>query len=637
MTETQRRQYIADEINAKIATNTTVEQLAFLAEAFTQLEKTGLTLVYGTEELAIKLNNAIIAAAQAPTATGRDIRLAEKYSKNLLNTPPVDGDYAAGFPSQLFYGSPTAHTFSGATDVDGTVTHYLVTDISDPNLTVTTAEVAAGSAHTFTVANIAGDITGVTFTVKAKDAEGAYSAGVTITVDLMKKMIPVYGLIHNVTDDTYKRFGTGTTEDTVWLSPTAARLNDVHTNNDPVTLFFDRPTTVQGNMKRVIQNDDGSVAGLYSGAAITATQQATVQIPKCHYINVDIVANSKTYRVVAFSLQAFTLFPADLGLSSITSIVGHKVTGFNSYGAISGVTSVTSVVHPAFIQDGKTETSPEAELLPYRYPGAFFGVNVSGKLRSIAHTAGTTTPVTVTGSLSLDTATAYARAVGAGWDNSEFMLRDLIVNLAWVERGSWKLEEKTSTTVGNANPAGGEGQTKWDGNTNTFYSGQSAYDRVNGLTIPLGDKTGVIKATVGTEQRVVANSYRGIENYYGAVWQWCEGVFFSGNIRLFKPKKTGTVTRDTTYFNIDTGIVKWFTTASWLGYIGKMVPGTTILANDVSGTATTKLTDQVYGGSGNSLFVGGDLSYPAYSGLSCWFGSYSSLAAAWALVSRPSF
>jgi hypothetical protein len=103
MTETQRRQYIADEINAKIATNTTVEQLAFLAEAFTQLEKTGLTLVYGTEELAIKLNNAIIAAAQAPTATGRDIRLAEKYSKNLLNTPPVDGDYAAAMMALLSF------------------------------------------------------------------------------------------------------------------------------------------------------------------------------------------------------------------------------------------------------------------------------------------------------------------------------------------------------------------------------------------------------------------------------------------------------------------------------------------------------------------------------------------------------
>ena len=634
MTETQRRQYIADEINAKIATNTTVEQLAFLAEAFTQLEKTGLTLVYGTEELAIKLNNAIIAAAQAPTATGRDIRLAEKYSKNLLNTPPVDGDYAAGFPSQLFYGSPTAHTFSGATDVDGTVTHYLVTDISNPNLTVTTAEVAAGSAHTFTVADIAGDITGVTFTVKAKDAEGAYSAGVTITVDLMKK-VPVYGLIWNQTDDTYKRFGTGTTEDTVWLSPMAARLNDVHTNGDPVTLFFDQPTTVQGNMKRVIQNDDGSVAGLYSGAAITATQQVTVQIPKCHYINVDIVANSKTYRVVAFSLQAFTLFLADLGLSSVTSITGLKVTGFNSYGAISGVTSVASVVHPAFIQDGKTETSPEAELLPYRYHGAFFGVNVSGKLRSIAHTAGTTTPVTATGSLSLDTATAYARAVGAGWDNSEFMLRDLIVNLAWVERGSWKLEEKTSTTVGNANPAGGEGQTKWDGNTNTGYGGQTGYDRVNGLTIPLGNKTGVIKATVGTEQRVVANSYRGIENYYGGVWQCCEGVFFSGNIRLFKPKKIGTVTRDTTYFNIDTGIVKW-TTNSWQ-YPAGMSAGTIVPTNTNTGSATTKLTDQAYGGSGDSLIVGGHLDSPSYSGLSCWYGNDSSSKAGWTVVSRPSF
>ena len=74
-----------------------------------------------------------------------------------------------------------SHTFTGGTDADGTVTHYVVDQISDPILSVAVSEVAAGSAHDFTASGVSGD-TNVTFRVRTKDNAGMYSPGITVTV-----------------------------------------------------------------------------------------------------------------------------------------------------------------------------------------------------------------------------------------------------------------------------------------------------------------------------------------------------------------------------------------------------------------------------------------------------------------------
>ena len=73
-------------------------------------------------------------------------------------------------------------TFTGATDPDGSVTHYMVDNISPVGaLTVAAAEVAATTAHTFTASAVDAD-TPVTFRVRAKDNNGAYSSGVTVSM-----------------------------------------------------------------------------------------------------------------------------------------------------------------------------------------------------------------------------------------------------------------------------------------------------------------------------------------------------------------------------------------------------------------------------------------------------------------------
>ena len=75
------------------------------------------------------------------------------------------------------------YTFAGATDDFG-ITHYLVDQISNAALTVSTAEVAEGSAHTFNAGEVGSD-TAVTFRVRAKDTAGQYSAGVTVSMTVL--------------------------------------------------------------------------------------------------------------------------------------------------------------------------------------------------------------------------------------------------------------------------------------------------------------------------------------------------------------------------------------------------------------------------------------------------------------------
>jgi len=100
------------------------------------------------------------------------------------NTAPTNPTNTSSFPSSKNNGDTFTFTFSGATDTTGSVTHYLVDNFSSSNLTVSSAEVSAGSAHSFTVANISSD-DNFSFRVRAKDQYGLYSSGVTINITLV--------------------------------------------------------------------------------------------------------------------------------------------------------------------------------------------------------------------------------------------------------------------------------------------------------------------------------------------------------------------------------------------------------------------------------------------------------------------
>lgn len=103
-------------------------------------------------------------------------------------TTSVLGNVTPGEPTDnvpdMVEETTVSHTFTGGTDTDGTVTHYHVDQISDANLlSVAAAEVASGSPHVFTTTSVSAD-TNVTFRVRTKDDEGAYSNGITVTVSV---------------------------------------------------------------------------------------------------------------------------------------------------------------------------------------------------------------------------------------------------------------------------------------------------------------------------------------------------------------------------------------------------------------------------------------------------------------------
>jgi hypothetical protein len=100
--------------------------------------------------------------------------------ENPTNTTIADQSHESSFN----------HTFTGGTDTDGSVTHYMVDEISgvasgnvvaNP-MTVALPEVPVGVPHQFTISTLTEDTT-ISFRVRSKDNSGSYSSGVTVTFD----------------------------------------------------------------------------------------------------------------------------------------------------------------------------------------------------------------------------------------------------------------------------------------------------------------------------------------------------------------------------------------------------------------------------------------------------------------------
>ncbi len=182
------------------------------------------------------------------------------------------------FPATLYNNQTYSHTFSGSTDADGTVTHYIVDQISSANLTVATAEVAAGSAHVFTVGSVTTDET-VTFRVRAKDNYGSYSAGITVTAQLKLSSIGVPGGVG---------FGVGVAPDTL---VTAFGLTPMTGYNDPTHANFGNYTDASGSVMVYIPKHyvklSVNTAAPYNGLQvdISDSAQAGYSLPRCFVNN----------------------------------------------------------------------------------------------------------------------------------------------------------------------------------------------------------------------------------------------------------------------------------------------------------------------------------------------------------------
>ncbi len=423
---------------------------------------------------------------------------------------------------------------------------------------------------------------------------------------------PVVGLIWNQTDDMYKRIGKnidfttidGVGEFSAWLSPTATRQNDNDTVSiSPFTKWLNNSVNLPyGAIGRYVVNSGGTEVKAYNAdsyahadqTGILSTQQVMVKVPKFYTIQAKVVDKGKTYHIYAISKENFTLdLTSELGFIAPTATCWNPTTGVSS-GTLAG-NVITSAIHPAFIDNS-------GGTLSQRYYGAFNGI--SG--RSICSNS-----VYATGNITRAAARTSAQAFGSGFSLVDFFLRSALDILTLVERGTFYSDTG-----------------KWRGydwNTNATLN-----DQYNGLTLSLLNRTGVI---LDSSSRVIANSYRGIENYHSALWNFVDGVN-SNNYSIFLAKPKATFADDTTsapYF--DSGYDAPSGTSA--AYISDFSAGS-FIPSAVGATGTTKATDGCWSATGNTIIVvGGSLARGALSGLSTWFSYNASSAADWGFVGRP--
>ena len=443
------------------------------------------------------------------------------------------------------------------------------------------------------------------------------SGGTGATNAIETNSSPVFGLLYNLTDDLYKRVGKNINPLTInnfnefsaWKSPTAERQNDADTASpSPLTAWLDSTANLPfSSMKRYVIDNTGTEVKEYNAnsythvdqTGVTATQQVMVKIPAFHYIQARIVDGGKTYQLYAIANSSFTLDAVnDLKFASPTITLWNPTTGVSSGTAVGSV--ITSALHPAFVTNA-------GGTLAKRYYGAFNAV--SG--RSICGSG-----VKATVNITRTAARTSVQGFGTGFTQIDWLLRSALDILVIVERGSFYMERGGASTA-----------NKWEGYS--WNLSADSNDQDNGKTLSLLNKTGVI---LDGSNLTIANSYRGIENYHSALWNWVDGINLDSDV-VYLAKKGATYddTSTTTNGYFSSGI----TVPSGAGghYISDLGAGT-FIPTEVSGSATTQMTDGAWTGS-TALYIGGGLGNPSSSGVCVWASSYPESASSWALVARP--
>jgi hypothetical protein len=317
-------------------------------------------------------------------------------------------------------------------------------------------------------------------------------------------------------------------------------------------------------MKRCVLNADGSVNyyldasdstlkadGVTSSVLDGTDGNVMVEIPKFYYKH-SLVGTLNTWQVSKLALSGFTL-------------------------------------HPAFTKAGSE--------VNYRYIGAYdacyldatdgnykSGLNLNDMTSNLdmsndklASVSGIYPLVGVT----RDEARTLAENVGTGWHQLDFALWSAIQMLYLVEYADFN----TQANLG-------------DGNTGASYVGSSSNQTdsphsVAGKSNSLGNASTDATSGASSASRDTAfMSYRGIENWYGNCWNWCDGINVNqgsaGNVH---------VTNDYTDFadNTTTGytlLSSSFPTAT--GFIRNILnTGAYFLSGDnTGGSSTTYLADQ---------------------------------------------
>ena len=280
-------------------------------------------------------------------------------------------------------------------------------------------------------------------------------------------------------------------------------------------------------------------------------------------------------------------------------------------------------VHPAFIKNG--------EVVDYRYMGAYEGIGWDASVAAyidstnVADTGWSDTVIdlavdilsSVSGKCPVtDETRAEFRAIaanrGTGWRQLDFDLVSAAILMYITEYADW-----------NSQAMIGAGRTQLSGGT-------WVKDQLIGVT-GKSNSDGNGTNSVGGNTNDAYMTYRGIENFFGNVWQWVDGINIGGASSPADDNKvhvsnTDTDFADDTWANYtDLGV----TLANANGYqkfLEQQARG--FLPASVGGAgvgSSTYITDYYYQDTGwRVVILGGTAYYGASAGVASWYASYAS-------------
>jgi len=194
---------------------------------------------------------------------------------------------------------------------------------------------------------------------------------------------------------------------------------------------------------------------------------------------------------------------------------------------------------------------------------------------------------------------AIAAKRGTGWRQQDYDLISAIQLLYLIEYASWYSQSMI-----------GAGLTDWS----SAWPAYNDYNPINftGLTNSLGNATGNLSNGNGVVGSYM--SYRGIENFFGHLWKWVDGI----NININVPY----VCNDDTDFADDTATAYTalgITLAAADGYqmtLEQMARG--FLPASIGGASNTYITDYYYQSTGwRVVTLGGAANNGANAGIAC--------------------
>ena len=225
------------------------------------------------------------------------------------------------------------------------------------------------------------------------------------------------------------------------------------------------------------------------------------------------------------------------------------------------------------------------EVKRYRYFPAYNGTVQNNKLMSISGTYATTNK-------SRTQLRPLAKANGATFCQQDWLLTEFISLMALIEFGTMNIQT-----------ALGQGRSALTGGT---WVGGSLIG-INGLSNSLGNQSGNY-TYAGSADAVEADlsfmSYRGIENFYGNVWKWLDGINVSERVPFVSQNPNEFTDDKYTGSYVSTGITIAVSSGSYGRTLGNSSKG--FFVTSVSGgTSSVGTTDGLWTNTGSRAVIFG--------------------------------